>query len=217
MISISLKAVYLLIVLYLPSFQAKSMLRAESTIGDHNFVNSHSLRNPLASVPFDIHKSIFDRSRIDPIVHRRSVSVHNVDPDPNTATEEEIHVITLFKIDFVYTDKDRDLVMLLLRKLADVVAAGVLGIELEPRHNLYLQLGQLSLNLYALAEVLTLSIVTAVVNRLAEMATRGFMCFGTGEFVLSAGVRVLFAAGIRLQGLEDINDFVVQPLIGQET
>lgn len=102
----------------------------------------------------------------------------------------------------------------MLKKFPEVFAFGILGIELEPRHNLLIRVGALSLNLYAVVEALTQAIVLAVVNRLADMATMGFLCLGFGEVVVGAGVRVLFAAGIRLQGLEDINEEVVQPLIG---
>jgi len=44
------------------------------------------------------------------------------------------------------------------------------------------------------------------------MIRSGF-ALGEGVVVVGAGVRVLFAAGIRLQGFEDLNEVVVQPLI----
>ena len=66
----------------------------------------------------------------------------------------------------------------MLKKFPEVFAFGIVGIELEPRHNLHVRVGALSLNLYAVVEALTQAIVLAVVNRLADMATRGVSVLG---------------------------------------
>ena len=122
----------------------------------------------------------------------------------------------MFGIELIYTDKEFEIIRSFWRKIPEFLALIIVGLEVEPQHNLHFRLGALHLNLYALTEALTQSVVLAVTNRLAQMAFRGVICLGLGEVVVGAGIRVLFAAGIRLQGLQDIDDGLaeLQALIG---
>lgn len=184
-----------------------------STSDSHTVRLLHGPNDHLCSSPVAVNKYHNDRPEIALHRYKRRVPVRAPGSKPLSAPDDT-HTIRLFGIDFVYTNKDIKLWKTMLKKFPEVFAFGIVGIELEPRHNLHVRVGALSLNLYAVVEALTQAIVLAVVNRLADMATRGFLCLGFGEVVVGAGVRVLFAAGIRLQGLEDINEEVVQPLIG---
>lgn len=68
-----------------------------------------------------------------------------------------------------------------------------------------------------MGEALTQGIVLAVVRRLAGLCcgSGGMgLGFGNGVVVVGAGVRVLFAVGVRLRGVEDLNEFVWGPLRG---
>lgn len=130
---------------------------------------------------------------------------------------ETIHIMRLFNIDLVYADSpelERALKILktLLRTSLDVLAAGLVGVQLDRRH-LRLRLGALRLDIVSLTQALTQGVVLAVVKRLAMMMSRGFLGFGAGEVMVGAGVRILFAVGMRLRGLQNMIE-VVQGLIG---
>ena len=181
---------------------------------NYNVGFSHTVHNPSPN-SFVISEPCSPKSGIDQSIHKRRVPIRPPKSKPSTTPNfEKIHTITFFKIDFVYTDKDLPLIKAILRKFPEVIALGIVGIEFEPRHDLLIRWGALTLNLYDVAEALTQAVVLAVSRRLAQMALRGLVFLGRGEVVVGAGVRVLFAAGIRLQGLEDINMEVVQPLLG---
>ena len=168
----------------------------------------------IGKSPGPINGSIIESPEKDLLFQKRRVPVRTTrPPQPTTSTQpEQLHTFTFYKWDIVWTDTELEQVKWLLRKFPEVFAFGLVGIELEPRHNIYLRWGALTLNLYAIAEALTQTVVLAVFQRLAQMASHGVICLGYGEVVVGAGVRVLFAASIRLQGLEDVHEMIIQPL-----
>lgn len=94
-----------------------------------------------------------------------------------------------------------------------IFAVMLVGIEIE-QQAIAFRIGAFTLNMYAVVEALSQSIVLAVLRRLVQLIMiRSGFALGEGVVVVGAGVRVLFAAGIRLQGFEDLNEVVVQPLI----
>lgn len=131
---------------------------------------------------------------------------------------ETIHTFRLFNIDLVNADSPElerallKIVKSLLRTFPDVLAAALVGVQLDRRH-LRLRLGALRLDIMSLTQALTQGIVLAVMKRLAMMMSRGFLGFGAGEVMVGAGVRILFAVGIRLRGLRNMIEDV-QGLIG---
>ena len=122
--------------------------------------------------------------------------------------------ISFLIVDFVWTQKDVETIKIMGRMCNELAALMVLGLDFEPRHDIHLRLGAFNLDLYGAVEVLTMSIVLSVVDRITQLALQGMLGFGTGEVVVGAGVRVLFAASIQLQGLEDVYVEVVQRLAG---
>ena len=208
----SMMVFYLTWVLLFIGCQARRIPQPRSTTNSHTLWMSHELYFPSDESHFAIENSPTERSQIKLDISKRGQRVRPSRPNP-TKPPENTTTIRLFEIDLVYTNKEFEIIRAMFRKIPELVTLGIVGIEVEPRHNLYFRLGALHLNLYALTEALSQSVVLAVMNRLAEMATRGFICLGLGEVVVGAGIRVLFAAGIRLQGLQDINEFF-EPLIG---
>ena len=96
----------------------------------------------------------------------------------------------------------------MIRVIPQLCAVALVAIEVEPQRQVNVRLGDLHLNLYAMEEALTQSIMLTVMNKLMEMMTRGLPPFGMGEVVVGAGVRVLFAAGVQLQGFDDFWEFI---------
>ena len=174
--------------------------------------NLHLLSGPSTSPGIPIandNVSIARKPKPDQILDKRRNPIRPI-TTKTTISPAPTETITFFNFDWIYT---QDELRYWVRKIPEAFAALIVGLELEPRHDLHLRLGAFSLNLYAVAELLTQTIVLAVLNRLTYLFTRGFLSIGLGEVTVGAGVKVVFAAGIRLQGLEDVQREIWQRLL----
>jgi len=159
--------------------------------------------------------SLFSQAGTELSVTKRRVPIRPQASKPFSAVAVNINTIRLFKFDFVFTDQALDELVTAMRKwTVQIIAVMLNGMELE-RHVVAVHVGAFTLNLYAVMEALSQGIVLAVVRRLVQLfETRMGFVLGEGVVVVGAGVRVLFAVGIRLQGFGDLNREVVQPLMG---
>jgi len=154
------------------------------------------------------------RPQTDLSVNKRRVPVRPQGSRPSSAASFNTNTIRLFKFEYVFTDQEHDeLINAMLKMYHQIFAVMLVGIEIE-QQAIAFRIGAFTLNMYAVVEALSQSIVLAVLRRLVQLIMiRSGFALGEGVVVVGAGVRVLFAAGIRLQGFEDLNEVVVQPLI----
>ena len=161
-------------------------------------------------IPFKTaNASTIGKPQLDHSLDKRRKPIRPM-PTKTSRAPSPTETITFLYIDWIYTQEE---LRYWVRKIPEAFAGLIVGLELEPRHDLHLRLGAFSLDLYAVVELLTQSIVLAVLNRLTYLFTRDYMSIGLGEVTIGAGVKVLFAASIRLQGLEDVQREVWQRLL----
>lgn len=151
------------------------------------------------------------RPQTDLSITKRRVPIRPQGSKPFSAAPVNTNTIRFFKFEYVFTDEQ--LINAMLKAYHQVAAVMLVGIEVE-QQAIAFRIGAFRLNLYAVVEALSQSIVLAVLRRLVQLIqiTAGLR-LGEGVVVVGAGVRVLFAAGIQLQGFEDLYEVVVQPLI----
>lgn len=154
------------------------------------------------------------RPRTDLSITKRRVPVRPQGSRPFSAAPVSTNSIRFFKFEYVFTDEEHEhMINVMLKLYHQVIAVMLVGIEVE-QQAIAFRIGAFTLNLYAVVEALSQSIVLAVLRRLVQLIrSRAGLVLGEGVVVVGAGVRVLFAAGIRLQGFEDLNEVAVQPLI----
>lgn len=186
--------------------QARGIPHKSSVVDGQSLGSPDVPRTSVHHSTLTLDGTINERPKIDLTIQKRRVPIRQSGSKPATAPDRT-HTVRLFKVEATYTDTEWKCIAFMFRKIAELFAVMFVGMELEPQHNIHVRLGALTLNLYAITEALTQSVVLAVSNKLLQMALRGFPPLGLGEVVVGAGVRVLFAAGIRLQGLNDMYEF----------
>jgi len=147
-------------------------------------------------------------------ISKRRVPVRPQGSRPFSAAPPVNNTVRFFNFEYVFTDEEHENLMnLLVKGYEHLIAFMLVGVDIEQRAIAF-RIGAYTLNVYAIVEALSQSIVLAVFRRLAQLIQMKLGFFlGEGIVVVGAGVRVLVAAGIRLQGVEDINEVMVRPLV----
>lgn len=144
-------------------------------------------------------------------LRKRRVPVRPPGSKSPTVTSDDGGYIRLYNFEYVFTD---DQAWAFLSKIYHGLAAlALIGIDVDDAF-LALQIGAFTLNIYAVGEALTQSIVLAVLRRIVQLfKLRAGFFLGEGVVGVGAGVRVLFAAGVRLRGVEVLDREMVRPLV----
>lgn len=145
-----------------------------------------------------------------PAVHKRRVPIQpSAAKKPPEIPADEIRYIRIYSFEYVWTDAQ--VWPIIIRFVYDTLALFLMGMDIEDRQFIGLRLGAYTLNLWVLEQTLTQDIVLSVLRRVVQMfKSRMGWVLGEGVVNVGAGVRVLFAAGVRLEGLEVLRDGVAE-------
>ncbi len=84
-----------------------------------------------------------------------------------------------------------------MERICEAFALCLLDFDLLEDQDLVMRLGHFTLEFHEVAEQLNLLAIKAVVMKLVQMITMGFLGFVSGEVVnAQAGVRMIFALGV---------------------